>query len=154
MRMRFVSDDSAVGRSMLSLMLAFVLALVPMACGSDDDDLAVANDLIERWMVGWNTDDPDAIAAVFTEDGVLISEGVHEASWTGREEIRSEAAATISAFGEMESAGPVTMADDGTFRCTIKFRAGTHDMVAENEFEIDNDLIARLVGHDEFRDAD
>jgi hypothetical protein len=50
----------------------------------------------------------------------------------------------------MELTGPVTMADDGTFRCTIAFRAADYSMVAENEFTVDDGLISRLVGHDDF----
>lgn len=149
MRMQFDPSDTSVRRSVVSLALVFVLALLPVACGSsNDDDLAVASGLIERWIAGWNDDDPDAIAAVFTEDGTQTVEGVHNFSHAGREEIRTQTAPVE--IRDMESTGPVSMADDGTFTCPVEFRAGPYDMVAEIDFEVDDGLISLLVGHDEF----
>ena len=150
MRRRFGFSDPAVRRSMLSLMVVLVLAFAPVACGSGDDDVAVADDLIEQYVAAWNGTDGGAIAALFTEDGIFIGEGVHEFRSLGREEIRVDA--RPGAITEVESTGPVTMADDGTFRCPIKFRALSYDMVAEMEFEVEDGLISRLVQRDEFAD--
>lgn len=147
MRMRFAWSDPAVLRSVVCLVMVLIVALVPVGCGSDgDDDVAVASDLIDQWVAGWNDNDADAIAAVFTEDGTFINEGDLQNRWTGREEIRREAAALVSTVWDMESAGPVTMADDGTFRAPLEFRRRTNDFVAENEFEVEDGLISRMVG--------
>lgn len=86
MRMRFAWSDPAVLRSVVCLVMVLIVALVPVGCGSDgDDDVAVASDLIDQWVAGWNDNDADAIAAVFTEDGTFINEGDLQNRWTGRQ---------------------------------------------------------------------
>ena len=106
MRMRFAWSDPEVLRSVVCLVMVLIVALVPVGCGSDgDDDVAGASDLIDQWIAGWNDNDADAIAAVFTEDGTFIYEGDLQNRWTGREEIRREAAALVSTVWDMESAG-------------------------------------------------
>lgn len=55
-----------------------VLVLVVIAVGfgiwavvalTGQDGLEVATDRVDEWVAGWNANDPEAIAGVFTEDG-------------------------------------------------------------------------------------
>ncbi|HEY1275349.1 MAG TPA: SgcJ/EcaC family oxidoreductase [Thermoleophilaceae bacterium] len=49
----------------------------------------------------WNSHDPDAVAAVFAEDAVLIDAGAGEPV-RGREAIRARAADLLEAFGDFQ----------------------------------------------------
>ncbi|MFW2333425.1 SgcJ/EcaC family oxidoreductase [Ilumatobacter sp.] len=152
MRMRFALRDPAVRRSMVSLTLVLALALVPVACGgvNGDDEVVVATGLFERWMTGWNDNDPDALAELFTDDGTVTFEGAFETEQRGREEIRAMLARSVVPVSDVESTGPVTMADDGTFTCSNRYRIGDQDYVSDIVLEVEDGLLSSLNSHHEY----
>jgi hypothetical protein len=52
-----------------------------IVAANQTDDIDVATDLVDDWTTAWNDDDPEAVAAVFTEDGIFI--GIEGETVTG-----------------------------------------------------------------------
>ena len=111
-------------------------------------DLDTAQALMDDWAATSTLDDAEGVAALFAEDGVLLT---GDGTFVGREQISvyvssvAAEAADFEAFGGEES-------DSGSFVFTVSWRSpldldGTaHFMtvVAEAELELAGDRIGRL----------
>ena len=130
-----------VGLTVLALAVVGV-GIWAIVAANQTDDIDVATDLVDDWIAGWNADDPEAIVAVFTEDGALIdSTGV---SASGTDELPAYAEYWGIRVTDSERTGELTSTGDGTFSYPGRLVVGdvTHDTVIE--IELDGDLASRI----------
>ena len=144
----FISLRGRGGRSVLTLVLVLVLTLPQASCSdSAADDLETASALADQWAAGWNNNDQDAVASVFTEDGSALYTGVIAASWTSRDQIRQ--GSRVDEVDRLELTGDITVTEEGLFTCPFKWEAHEDTFVGEITFELDGDLISEMVIHSE-----
>jgi hypothetical protein len=104
--------------------------------------LAVATQLLDDWNDGWNTNDPEAVAAVFTEDGTFIApDGV---SASGHDELMLNCELTCPGVTDAERTGELTATGDGTFTARHTFVSLGITWAVIWEIELDGDLASRI----------
>jgi hypothetical protein len=112
-----------------------------------DTDLATATELIDAWVKGWNTDDPDAVAAVFTENAVNQD---NHGQRTGRPAIRQHAEYYVEIMQEMRRTGEGRATEDGTYVFPVSFdydfgnAQGSGTDAGEVEVELAGGFLSRL----------
>lgn len=101
------------------------------------DDLAIATEFADTWVDAWQTRGGEALAALFTEDGVWVDEfGTYE----GRTAIRAHVA-TYGLFTSSEH-GDVTELEEAVFTFPVEAFWYGADWVGEVEIRLDGDLVA------------
>ncbi len=125
--------------------LIVVLALAGIAVGTwaiiganQSDDLAVATEFADTWDAAWQSRGGEALAALFTEDGVYIDPF---GSFEGRTAIRAHVA-TYGLFASAEH-GEVVELDDGVFVFPVDAVWFDADWVGEVEIRLEGDLVSR-----------
>lgn len=132
----------------MTLFMVLVLALTQASCGdSATYDQETASALADQWAAGWNNNDADAVASVFTEDGTALYTGVIAASWTGRDHIRQ--GSRVDEVDRLELTGNITFTEQGLFTCPFEWEAHEDTFVGEITFELEGDLISEMVIHSE-----
>lgn len=128
--------------------LALILVITGVsACGdAAADDQETAEALVAKWTAAWNSNDREALAAIFTADATAVYTGVHSATITGREEIAR--LARVEPVQNLQM-GEVTVTEDGRFTCSGTYEGGGYTFLSELTFELDGDLISNLAHHDE-----
>lgn len=131
-------------RTWLIILIA-VLAIAGLAVGTwliidanQTDDLAVATEFADTGDLAWTTGDGDALAALFTEDGIW--KGPSGTPIEGRDAISKEVR-DVGYFSEM-SHGEVTEVEEGVF--TFPFRGVWLGATYEGETRItlEGDLVS------------
>ena len=128
-------------RSLIAILLVLA-ALSIGACGSTDG-LSIATQVADDWIAGWNADDPEAVAALFTEDGEYTNPTGTE-TFTGRDEIRAHATEYREFILNGRRMGDGIVTESGGFMFRIAFDAEAKSYEGESEVELRDDLIARM----------
>jgi hypothetical protein len=133
-----------------------VLALAMIGVGiwaliaaNQTDDIDVATDLVDDWIAAWIVNDPEAVAAVFTEDGTYIGTDGDPAA--GRDEILNYARSYVAVVLDAERTGDLTVTEAGTFTFPMQYDwpplAALGEIatrVGVVEIELDGDLASRI----------
>jgi hypothetical protein len=128
------------------LRTVLVLALIgvgiwAIVAANQTDDIDVATDLADEWIAGWNASDPEAIVAVFTEDGTYWIWGSVR---SGRDEIRSNALYVGSITTNAARITELTSTEAGAFTFGIQWDVSARPWVSVVEIELDADLASRI----------
>ena len=117
-------------------------ALLVVACTAETDDSEVAADLVEAWVAGWNADDPGEVAAVFTEDGVLLDplNQVIE----GRDAIESYVERHDNITEEVCDLTGLTETTAGVFTTPCTFRSSGDARAGDLEITLEGDLASQI----------
>jgi len=102
-----------------------------------------ATQLVDDWLAGWAAEDPDMVAAVFTDDGEYTNPTGTE-TFTGRDEIRAHATEYREFILNARRIGDGVVTENGGFVFRIDFDAETKSYEGEIEVELRDDLIARM----------
>ena len=106
------------------------------------DDLQVAAQRVDEWVVGWNDDDPQAIAAIFTQDGFYLDP--LDRGGSSKDEILTFAQAYVAGVWNVRRTGEGTITESGTFIFPVSFDWASGTDSGEIEVELDGDLVSRL----------
>lgn len=144
------SHEEVAGRTRRRWLTVIVVVLVVavVAAGAwaiveatQSDDLAVATDLADGWVAGWNADDSAAVAALFTEDGAL---DMGSGTLFGREAIADWVDSWPAGVDNFTRIGDVTKTEAGRFVFFTHWTFLDQPWEDESEMELDGDLIAHL----------
>ena len=122
---------------------------IVQAAQAPETELETATGLVDDWLEGYNNNDPDAIAAVFTETGEYQDRWpfVRGATAHGREAIRSLAAEPDGdRIKNAERTDDGTVSDSGSYVFIVQFEVepeGTA-MISPVEITLDGDLASRI----------
>jgi len=119
---------------------------------TDDAELARATEIMDEWNAAWSNNDPDAAAALFTEDGVYTLTVVNwpftveeaEESLRGRDEIQFYIAAHDHRISDVERLSEGTLLADGRIVFPQQFVYQGDRQVALVAIVLDGDLASRL----------
>ena len=136
---RFVLRNLAT----IGLILVLVTGGIVGCSEESTADVETATRLIEEWAAGWNNDDVNALAAVFTEEATCACEGCHTSKWVGREDIRSNV--PVSTISDIAFTTPVAVSADGVFTSAVEFLWAGDPFTADVEFEVGDSLITRML---------
>ncbi len=109
---------------------------------NQNDDIDVATDLADAWNTAWNANDPEAVAAVFTEDGTFY--GVLEETAIGRDQLMSHVVTYSPDVNNGERIGDLTATQTGTFSFRLQFETDDASYDCVTEIELDGDLASRI----------
>ena len=115
--------------SVVTILCAAVLAMPAAAFGQDESAEAAIAEITEAWDAGWNAGDGAAIAALYTEDAMLMPPGGDAVSggeaiaafWQGAVESGSQSQLTM---GTVEEFGDTAIEVNGSWVSTAA--DGTH----------------------------
>jgi ketosteroid isomerase-like protein len=149
----------------LPLVASFtVVVLLLAACGGSSDESAdtslapttteqattttlppidTATQLVDDWLAGWAAEDPDMVAAVFTDDGEYTNPTGTE-TFIGRDEIRAHAEEYLKFILNGRRMGDGVVTENGGFVFRIAFDAEAKSYEGESEVELRDDRIARM----------
>ena len=142
----------------LPLVASFTLVVLLLAaCSGSSDESAdttlaptttlplidIATQLVDDWLAGWAAEDPDMVAAVFTDDGEYTNPTGTE-TFTGRDEIRAHATEYREFILNGRRMGDGVVTESGGFVFRIAFDAEAKSYEGESEVELRDDLIARM----------
>jgi hypothetical protein len=113
-----------------------------IVAANQTNDIDIATQLMDDFNDGWNTNDPEAIAAVFTEDGTFIDAGGRSPS--GQDALMLHAKVYDDRVTGVERLEELTATGSGTFTAPVKFVAGGGTWVVICEIELDGDLASRI----------
>ena len=115
------------------IVLVGVLVLATIGIGAwaiieatGSDEITVATQLYDDWTTAWNGTDPEAVASLFTDDGVHIPPS-EPASWArltpavGRDGIRNHAEMCISYITDATRTGELTSIGGGRYTVPGEF---------------------------------
>lgn len=124
------------------LVVAAIWAIVA-ATGTDEID--VATELADEWTAAWSGDDPESVAALYTEDGVHGP----PPSWNlgtvqGRDAILTHATTYVGNIESVVRTGDLTAAGGGRYTYPIDFTASGAEYEGVAEVEVEGDLAARF----------
>ncbi len=141
--------ETRSGRPLLRL-AAGVLAMVLIGLGvwaivaaDQRHDLATARQITDDWLAGWTDNDPEAVAAVFTEDGVFVDLGEGDI-YAGKQAIADYAADASWAVSEGRRVTEGVRTDTGTVVFAIEFRLVGISRAEDLEIELDGELASRI----------
>jgi hypothetical protein len=123
-----------------------VLRVVLLSCllaatgCSSESDLEAATRLLDDWVAAWNAQDADAVAAVFTEDGVYRD---HHNLAKGRDEIRAHAASMRGVVSNVWH-GEVSSLEDGVYVSPAGFDFPGGADAGNVEIRLDGHLIVDM----------
>lgn len=123
----------------IGVMLTLALLGV-VGCAADPD--ARATELADAWIAGWGQNDPEAVAAVFTEDGVHICPGGNRHE--GREAIARHAEVTPALVAPAR-VSDVRLGQDGIYVFRAKYGwEGADTYASDVHLELDGDLASYI----------
>jgi hypothetical protein len=106
-----------------------------------ESDLAETTQVVDAWVAAWEADDADAVAALFTEDGVYSEPN---GSYEGRDAIRRDALSSSRHAGNHQRTAELSSTGTGSFIFPFEFDFQGDTWIGEAEIELDGDLISRL----------
>ena len=132
-----------IGLVVLAVVGAGVL-LVTASSGSDD--IEVATDLVDEWHAAWNDNDPEAMAAVFTEDGVYaLPPDSHRVDAVGHRAIVWHAEYFAPGVTDLHRTSDLVATDaDNTYRFTARWMMDGDTVEGEGEVVMDGELASRI----------
>jgi hypothetical protein len=130
-----------VGLSVLALALIGI-GIWAIIAANQTDDIDVATDLADEWNAAWNANDPEAVAAVFTEDGTFS--GVSGETAIGRDRLTGHVVTFSPDVNNGERIGDVTAAEAGTFTFRLQFTIDDEPFDCRTEIELEGHLASRI----------
>ncbi len=111
----------------------------------EEDRIAVAAELLDRWTQGWNDSDPDAVLSVFTDDALYIEfDPDEEDNLVPMEHMRSYVMDRGGLVKNARRTSELASSGNGTYVCVVEFNlSGTH-VGAAIEIELEGDLAKRI----------
>lgn len=107
------------------------------------DELSFATQVVDSWIVAWQSDDGAAVAALFTEDGMFVDLG--RGTLRGRDLIESDVAFRGPGTTNGQRTGELALTEEGTYVFPAQFDFdGEGPWVGEMEITLEGDLISRL----------
>ena len=141
-------ETAAPSRSPWLIVLIVILIVVALGLAAwaiiewtQTDDLTTATERFDEWITGWNESDPDAITAVFTEDGVYADPND---TANGKDEIYDHAVEHQDGVANAVRVGEGTEPREGVFLFVCEFDSVGGTWGGEIETELDGDLFSRL----------
>ena len=146
-------------RTWLIILVAVALAAIAAvgvwavydANQSDDAELARATEIMDEWNAAWNNNDPDAAAALFTQDGTYTITVVNLPSsldqngpYQGPDEIRAYVGLHDVQVGRAERLGEGTLAAGGMYVFPQRFGYNGVLQTGQIAIELDGELASRL----------
>ena len=130
-------------KRMTAAVAALGLFLGIGACGDDDagERLTVATELADTWGQGWDDNDPEAVASVFTEDGQYLS---FDGNTYEGDEIAEHVRIMGGAVTDLVRTEDLTETPEGTFTWVVETDLFDVRYRGTPEMELDGDLISRL----------
>jgi nuclear transport factor 2 (NTF2) superfamily protein len=105
------------------------------------EQLATAQELAVAWIDAWEANDPDAVAALFTEEATYTTrDGVA----SGRDAILIHTAGEAYAVSYADLVGSVIATDAGTYRFLQRYSVAGAPGLGEIEMRLDGPLIAEM----------
>jgi len=93
---------------------------------SGDESLRVATELVDAWIRGWNDDDPEAISAVFADDGIYVDPYLF--SRVSKEQMPEYASVTVAAITNVERVSDLNLTAAETYTWETEY---DHESVAK-----------------------
>jgi hypothetical protein len=128
---------------LLAAILPFALGLG--ACGdgedSDTDRLSTATELADTWGTAWDTNNPEMIASVFTDDGQYVS---FDGNTYEGDEIADHVLVMGDAVTNLVRTAELTETAEGTFTWVVEADLGEVRHRGTPEMELDGNLMYRL----------
>lgn len=137
------SRSTWMGALWVVIVLAVGLGIWAVVALTGQDDLEVATERMDEWVASWNDEDPDANAAIFTEDGVY--EDPLDRGGSSRDEILVFAREHVGGVWNVSRTGEGMVTESGTFVFPVSFDWAGGSDTGEIEVELDGDLVSRLV---------
>jgi hypothetical protein len=123
--------------------IAFATGVFESESDPAAERLAVATEIVDAWSAAWVATDGEAVAALFTEDGVQRDPGFGRIS--GRDAImRDVNSFRGSGVTRGLRTGDLVATDDGTFIYPLEFDTDGETWAGEIEVQLEGNLISRL----------
>lgn len=133
------------------IFVAAILVLGAVAGGawaisgaSGTDDLAVATDLADTWLRGWDENDAEAVRSVFRDDAVYSDEGFVGGGMKTVEQTVADVSVRGPLITNVSRIGELAPTDDGTFIFVAEFDAHGDRYSGQVEIELDGTLASRI----------
>ena len=130
---------------------AAVLVLGAVAGGAwaisgagETDDLAVATDLADTWLRGWDENDAEAVRSVFRDDAVYSDVGFHGGGTKTVEQTVADVSVRGPLITNVSRIGELAPTDHGTFIFVAEFDATGDRYSGQVEIELDGTLASRI----------
>jgi hypothetical protein len=142
--------EAATGRKRQTwlIVLVAVLVIAAIALGTwaiiaanQTDDLATATEIADEWNAAWVASDAEAIAALFTEDGIWKDPA---RTVVGRDSIEATAGTMSPDLTFAERLGDGATTETGTFIFPGRFEWEGEMFLSDLEIELDGDLASRI----------
>lgn len=122
-----------------------VAAIWAVVAATGTDEIDVATELADDLMAAWSGDDPEAVAALYTEDGVHGP----PPSWNlgsvqGRDAILTHATIYVGGIESAVRTGDLTGEGGSRYTYPIELTADGAEYVGVAEVEVEGDLVARF----------
>lgn len=139
-----------------SLLLILIALLLPSCSDGSDEagdptlartttvDTAMATFLVDTFADGWNSDDPEAIVAVFADEFYFKGFGQYEPERTDAASMLSYAEALVPVHVRMERTSEVAPTHDGRLRFTTVLQGELPPSLITMELAIEGDKITYL----------
>lgn len=145
--------EAATGRKRRTWLIALVAVLVIAAialgtwaiiAANQTDDQAVATELADTWLRGWDENDAEAVRSVFTDDAVYSDVGFVGGGTKTVEQTVADVGVRGYMVTNVSRIGELTPTDHGTFTFVAEFDSGGERYSGEVEIELDGDLASRM----------
>lgn len=141
---REAAADRTRRASLIILIVVAVFAAAAIAAwaiidANQADDLTTATEIVDQWHTAWVTNDAEAAAALFTEDGVYVMAGLHRGPDIYSYISRSSGGLT---FAERLDDG--THTDTGTFVFATRVEWDGAMYLTDLEIALDGDRASRI----------
>jgi hypothetical protein len=108
-------------------------------------DTTAATLLIDEWIEGWNSDDPDAIVSVFADESYFKGLGPYEPERTDKAAMYSYAESMVPLRIRIERSSEITPTPDGPLTLTVVIQSDeTTPRLTWMELEVQGDKISLL----------
>lgn len=126
------------------VLVAVGLALGLGACGGDGDSsrAGVATELADTWGEGWDSNDPEAVASVFTADGVYSS--FNGQDYVGASENADHVERMGAAVNDLVRVGELARTPEGTCTWEIEAELAGERVRGMLEMDLEDGLISHL----------
>ena len=134
-----------VGAIVVAVIAVIGLGIWAIVAATQTDDLAAATELTDESLAAWVGDDPAALGALFTDDGVYVSPppwGM--GTFEGRIEIEAHAEQTMGSVTSANRVGELTEVGDGVYSGTWEFVAAADPFVGDFEVAVEDGLMKRF----------
>ena len=108
------------------------------------DDQAVATELADTWLRGWEENDAEVVRSVFTDNAIYSDVGFSGGRTKTVEETVGEVETRGPGLTNVSRIGELTPIDPGTFTFVVEFDGHGERYSGEVEIELHDDLASRI----------